>query len=211
MRKELTKRQKQFYDFIVESIKVRGYPPTIRDMMKQFGISSTNGVRSTLFAIEKKGFIKRNPFLSRGIELTDYIQRVPLEGVRDIPIVGKVAAGEPILAVENIEGTLAVDRSFVSSDGDNVFALTVQGDSMEDIGIFDGDYVLTRQQESADKGDIVVAIVGEEATVKRYQPEKFLIRLLSENRKKKYEPIVVNKNSRGFRIAGKVIGLMRKL
>lgn len=209
MRKRLTERQQQIYLFIVKMIRERGYPPTIRDIMDQFGIASTNGVRTTLLALAKKGYINRHPKLSRGIELTDYVERViPGSGkVREIPIVGRIAAGEPILAVENLEGSLAIDSTFVPSE--TLFALRVHGESMKNAGILDGDYVFARQQEKAENGEIVVAVIGEEATVKRYKPEKTRILLMPEN--EAYEPIVVNPWSPEFRIAGKVVGVLRRL
>jgi repressor LexA len=124
-----------------------------------------------------------------------------------VPILGRIAAGLPILAVENIEGSLAVDRSFIA--GGDIFSLKVVGDSMKDSGIFDGDYVLARMQPTAEKGDIVVAVIGEESTVKRYSPERNRIRLLPAN--PIFEPIILDKKSPDFRIAGKVIGLLRKM
>ena len=205
MRKQLTARQREIYDFIAQVIRNNGYPPTIREIMVAFGIASTNGVRTTLTALEKKGYIRRTAMLSRSIELTDY-QDASLSGdVRDVPVIGRVAAGEPILATENIERTLAVDSGFVPRG--NVFALKVEGDSMRDAGIFDGDFVLARQQESAHQGEIVVAVIGEEATVKRYYREGAHVKLMPENNA--YQPIVLGKNHESFRIAGKIVGLMR--
>lgn len=205
MRKQLTARQREIYDFIAQVIRNNGYPPTIREIMVAFGIASTNGVRTTLTALEKKGYIRRTAMLSRSIELTDY-QDASLSGdVRDVPVIGRVAAGEPILATENIERTLAVDSGFVPRG--NVFALKVEGDSMRDAGIFDGDFVLARQQESAHQGEIVVAVIGEEATVKRYYREGAHVKLVPEN--DAYQPIVLGKNHESFRIAGKIVGLMR--
>ena len=207
MRARLTARQQQIYDFIAGRIQENGSPPTIREIGEQFGISSTNGVRATLTALTKKGYIRRKPLLSRGIELTDYVEKVAMSSkTQNIPIIGKVAAGEPILAVENVEGTLAVDSSFVSTK--EVFALRVRGDSMKDAGILNGDYVLARQQVTANRGDIIVAIIGEEATVKRYSPEGTRVRLMPEN--PSYRPIVLHRYSPEFRIAGKVVGLIRK-
>jgi repressor LexA len=126
--------------------------------------------------------------------------------IREIPLIGRVAAGEPILASENVEGTLSVDTGFVPS-GD-VFALHVQGDSMQKVGIMDGDIVFARQQTSAHQGEIVVAIIDEEATVKRYYQDGNHVRLMPEN--DAYEPIIVNPSSESFRIAGKIVGLMRR-
>ena len=208
MRKALTRRQQEIFDFIAETIRGKGYPPTIREIMDAFGIASTNGVRTTLAALEKKGYIRRRPMLSRGIELTDFVERdVPgTTELREIPLIGRVAAGEPILATENVEGTLAVDRSFVPSD--EVFALKVSGESMQDAGIMNGDYVLARQQQTANQGDIVVAVIGEEATVKRYYLDDGGIRLMPEN--ETFEPILVDPTQEDFRIAGKIVGLMRR-
>ena len=206
MRKKLTERQRAIYEFLSQSIREKGYPPTIREVMEAFDIASTNGVRTTLAALEKKGYIKRHPMLSRGIELTDYIERdVPAE-VREVPVIGRVAAGEPILAAENVESTVAVDTSFVTTD--NVFALKVEGDSMQNAGILDGDYVFARQQEAANQGDIVVAVIGEEATVKRYFQDGNGVRLMPEN--ESYQPILVDPGHESFRIAGKIVGLMRR-
>ena len=208
MRKKLTARQQEIYQFIAKAIREKGYPPTIREVMEAFDIASTNGVRTTLAALEKKGYIRRHALLSRGIELTDYYERESgLSGdIREVPVIGRVAAGEPILATENVETTLTVDAGFVPSG--TVFALKVQGDSMRDAGILDGDYVLARQQESAQAGEIVVAVIGEEATVKRYFRDGTNVRLMPEN--DAYEPIVVSRKSDSFRIAGKIVGLMRR-
>jgi repressor LexA len=209
VRRKLTERQQAIYDFIADAIRDNGYPPTIREIMDGFGIASTNGVRTTLAALEKKGYIRRRPMLSRGIELTDQVRREPRSDLdfREVPIVGRVAAGEPILATENIEGTLAVDRSIAPSS--EVFALQVQGESMRDAGILDGDYVLARQQGTADPGDIVVAVIGDEATVKRFYTDGERVRLQPEN--ESFDPILVDPQSSDFRIAGKIVGLMRRL
>ncbi|MFH1008076.1 MAG: transcriptional repressor LexA [Candidatus Latescibacterota bacterium] len=208
MRKELTERQREIYDFIADTIVQQGLPPTIREVGAEFGITSTNGVRATLEALEKKGYIKRHHSRSRGIELTDFVERkLLMSEVRNVPILGRVAAGAPILAVENVEGTLAVDRSLVASE--EVFALRVHGDSMINAGILDGDFVFAHHQSQALRGDIVVAVIGEEATVKRYFPEEKRVVLMPEN--ESYEPIVVDDFLEDFRIAGKVVGLMRKI
>jgi len=208
MRKQLTERQQAIYDFIAQTIRSRGAPPTIREIMEVFDINSTNGVRTTLAALEKKGFIRRHARLSRGIELVDFVEREPLSAdLREVPLIGRVAAGEPILATQNIDSTLQVDHSLLPASG-TVFALRVHGESMKNAGILDGDIVLARQQESAERGDIVVAQLGDEATVKRYAPDQDCIRLLPEN--DAFEPIVVPHDSDSFSIAGKVVGLMRR-
>lgn len=208
MRKKLTARQREIYNFIAQAIRDNGYPPTIREIMEGFDIASTNGVRTTLAALEKKGYIRRRAMLSRGIELTDYFDRKQsLSGeIREVPVIGRVAAGEPILAMENVERTLAVDSEFVPSG--NIFALKVEGDSMCNAGILNGDYVLARQQEAAQQGEIVVAVIGEEATVKRYYQEGAQVKLMPEN--DAYEPIIVSDSDESFRIAGKIMGLMRR-
>jgi repressor LexA len=203
MSKELTKRQRDVLDFIVEMIQKKGFPPTIREIGNRFKISSTNGVRAILSALTQKGYIRRKPLVSRGIELLTQ-SRASFVAV---PLLGRIAAGLPILAVENVEGSIAVDRSFLP--GGDIFSLEVVGDSMKDSGIFDGDYVLAKMQPTADKGDIVVAVIGEEATVKKYFPEKNRVKLKPAN--PVFEAIIVDKKSPDFRIAGKVIGLLRKM
>jgi len=208
MPKPLTERQQAIYDFIANAIRSRGAPPTIREIMNVFKINSTNGVRTTLAALEKKGHIRRHARLSRGIELVGYVEPESLSAdLREVPLIGRVAAGAPILATQNIESTLNVDKSLLPASGE-IFALRVHGESMRNAGILDGDIVLARQQESAERGDIVVALLGDEATVKRYAPDPDGIRLLPEN--DAFEPIVVPPDSDGFRIAGKVVGLMRR-
>ena len=209
MPRELTDRQQAIYDFIAMTIREKGYPPTIREIMLQFGIASTNGVRTTLAALEKKGHIRRRPMLSRGIELTEPIQRnlgneITVD-VREVPLIGRVAAGQPILAIENVEETLAVDASF--APGGDVFALQVEGDSMTGVGILDGDYVLACHQTTANQGEIIVAIVDGEATVKRYYVDGDGVQLVAEN--DAYAPIIVESHQE-FRIAGKVVSLMRR-
>ncbi|MFH1334898.1 MAG: transcriptional repressor LexA [Candidatus Zixiibacteriota bacterium] len=207
--KELTKRQKDVLDFIREMVESRGLPPTIREIGEKFKITSTNGVRAILSALDRKGYIRRQPLVSRGIELVkkatfDFGQR---RSYVTVPLVGRIAAGLPTLAVENIEGSIAVDKSFLP--GGDVFSLRVVGDSMKDSGIFDGDYVLARMQSTAEKGDIVVAVIGEEATVKTYVPQKNRVRLEPAN--PAFQPIVVDTRFSDFRIAGKVIGLLRRM
>ena len=181
MPKPLPERQPTIYDFIADAIRSRGAPPTIREIMDVFEINSTNGVRTTLAALEKKGHIRRHARLSRGIELVDYVEPDTLSAdMREVPLIGRVAAGAPILATQNIESTLNIDKSLVPASG-AIFALRVHGESMRNAGILDGDVVLARQQENAERGDIVVALIGEEATVKRYSPDSDGIRLLPEN------------------------------
>ncbi|MBN2227814.1 MAG: transcriptional repressor LexA [candidate division Zixibacteria bacterium] len=203
VRPRLTGRQKDILTYIEQMITERGKSPTIREIGEKFGISSTNGVRAHLEALMKKGYIRRQELISRGIELV----RDLAGAVGKIPLVGSVPAGNPLTAIENIEGEIAVDTTFLPTG--ETFTLRVQGNSMRDAGIFDGDLVLVRKQESAAPGDIVVAVIGEEATVKRYQPEGDHIILQPEN--EQFEPIRVDRNSPEFYIAGKVVGLMRRM
>ena len=210
MPKELTDRQQAIFDFIAGIIRGRGAPPANREIMEAFDINSTNGVRTTLAALEKKGHIRRHARLSRGIELVDQGDAsITHVDTVEVPVLGRVAAGTPILATENIDSSVHVDRSLLPSSGD-VFALSVQGDSMIEAGILDGDVVVARQQETANRGEIVVALIDDEATVKRFDPGPDCIRLLPENAA--YDPIIV-RGDEGvqFRIAGRVVGLMRRL
>lgn len=214
-RKALTPRQREVFEFIKERIEQTNRPPTLREIGLKFEISSTNGVRSILAALVKKNFIARSPKLSRGIDLpqTTREPRIPSdfssdEGkVMEIPIVGRVAAGAPILAVENLEGTVVVDRDFLMRQ-QNVFALRVHGDSMKDAGIHHGDLVFARQQNTAERGQIVVALIGEETTVKYYFPEAGRVRLEPAN--EAYGPIIVDNSTPDFSVLGRIIGVMRK-
>ena len=212
-RKSLTPRQREVFEFIKERIEQTNRPPTLREIGLRFEISSTNGVRSILAALVKKNFIARSPKLSRGIDLPQTTREPstkaasPEFNVLEIPIVGRVAAGQPILAVENLEGTVVVDRDFLMRQ-ENVFALKVHGDSMIDAGIHHGDLVFARQQNTAERGQIVVALIGEETTVKYYFPEAGRVRLEPAN--DAYGPIIVDVNTPDFSIIGRIIGVMRK-
>ena len=186
--------------FIQRFARENGYPPTIREIGEAFGISSTNGVRYYLNLLEKGGHLKRSGRISRGIGPT-----TPLAGP-GIPILGRVAAGQPVLAEENHEGTLETLEMF--GDPKGLFALKVRGDSMIDAGILAGDYVVVRNQEHANAGEIVVALVGDEATVKYYRPREDSVELVPAN--PKYEPIVVAEES-DFRILGTVRGVIRTI
>lgn len=202
-KRALTDRQKQILDYIEEMVNVSGLPPTIREIGRKFDITSTNGVRSILDALEAKGYIRRQKLLSRGIEL---VKRAAINFTR-VPLVGSVPAGLPITAIENREGELAIDTTFLPS-GD-VFCLRVKGESMKDGGIFDGDFVLVDRNAVPMTGDVVVAVIGEEATVKTFYPEKRRVRL--EPRNEAFGPIIVERNTPGFYIAGRVVGLMRRM
>lgn len=198
----LTERQREILGYIEGEIVDRGHSPTIREIGRKFGISSTNGVRAHLAALVKKGYLKKQDYISRGLELT----RTMASRIGRVPLVGSVPAGKPIDAEENVEGEIALDLSFVPKG--ETFSLTVTGDSMIKAGILDGDVVIVRKQAVADSGEIVVAIVDGEATVKRYFPEGGRIRLQPEN--DDFEPIIVDKRAGEFRIAGRVVGLLRR-
>lgn len=199
---KLTDKQRQVLEFIKKKISTHGSSPTIREIGKFMKISSTNGVRLHIQALIKKGYLKKTKFIARGLEVTDMV----MSEIRKLPLVGTVPAGMPIDAIENIEGEYAFDTSFLPK-GDS-FSLKISGDSMKDAGIFNNDIVLVQKQQVARKGEIIVAIIGDEATVKRYLPEGNRIVLKPEN--DNYESIIVDKRSPDFRIAGKVVGLIRK-
>src|SRR6478736_4460236 len=175
----LTDRQREILEFITQSIRERGYPPTLREIGVQFGIRSTNGVNDHLRALEKKGHLLREDLKSRARRPVG--PRGPVrsssrdDDMVEIALIGRVAAGAPLLAVENVEDTVRVDRFFIGQTKE-VFALRVKGDSMIEDGIFDGDYIFVRKQLNANRGETVVAMIEGEATVKRYYPEGDVIR-----------------------------------
>ncbi|HHZ16963.1 MAG TPA: transcriptional repressor LexA [Peptococcaceae bacterium] len=204
MTQPLTERQKEILAFIKKELKSKGYPPAVREIGKAVGLSSSSTVHNHLNQLEKKGYIKRDPTKPRAIEVLDDV-RVTKEMV-NVPVVGKVTAGMPILAVENIEDTFPLPFEFTRSD--EVFMLNVSGDSMINCGILDGDMVIVRKQPIAQNGDIVVALIEDEATVKRFYRTSDYVRLVPEN--KSYEPIIV-RDLEQFQILGKVIGLIRRL
>lgn len=209
----LTKRQEQTLDFIRESIRGRGYPPTLREIGEHMGIRSTNGVNDHLRALERKGYLRREDMKSRALRLVEDEEPAQPEGsseeVVPIQVLGRVAAGLPILADENVIDTVHVDRMMVKG-GRDVFGLKVQGDSMIEAGILSGDYIFVRKQSNAEKGDIVVALIGDEATVKYYHPEKDYIRFQPANGQ--MAPILVRASDfRSTMLLGKVVGVYRKL
>jgi repressor LexA len=197
MSKKLTDRQATILAFIREFAVEKGYPPTIPEIQEEFGIRSPNGVNNHLKALIRKGYLKRDSSRARAL---DIIGRH--EG---IPILGRVAAGQPILAEENFEGFFNL-RDFHRSG--EVFMLRVRGDSMKNARIFDGDYVIVRMQESLESGEIGVAILNNEATVKRIYCDGNIIRLVPENEAMK--PITVMRTDPDFRIGGKVVGVIRQ-
>jgi len=205
----LTSRQEELLAFLRRVLEKGGAPPSYREIGERFGIRSTNGVKVLLDALERKGYLLRAAGRARALELTPAALAEGLEHtrpVRLVPLLGRVAAGEPILAVEHVEEMLQVDAQLLRSE--EAFALEVRGDSMVEAGVLDGDVVFAQVQDSARAGDMVVALIGEDATVKFYFPEQGRVRLQPAN--PRYEPIWVEPGSPDFRIAGKVTGLMRR-
>jgi repressor LexA len=217
----LTDRQRQVLDYIGRSIERRGYPPTLREIGEHMGIRSTNGVNDHLKALEKKGYLEREDLKSRALRPIDPANggarsaASQRERFVDVPLLGKVAAGRPILALEQAEDTVRVDRFFlgrpgVGGDGREVFALRVVGDSMIEAGIFDGDFLFVRKQPDARRGEIVVAMIDGEATVKYYHPEPDAIVFKPAN--SAMRPIVVRRREwKSVNLLGIVIGVYRKL
>ena len=208
MAKQLTKRQHTVLETIKTWIRDRGYPPTIRELGQQLGIKSLRGVTTHLDAIAKKGFLTRES-RARSIRLRDLV--APFEQALRIPIVGRVRAGEPVLAQQHVEGHLVVDGRWVgarSPDAATHFALKVRGESMINAGILNGDFVIVRQQPTAANGEIVVALMDDEATVKRFFREDGRIRLQPEH--PTMEPMTITK-PKDVTILGKVVGVFRKV
>lgn len=204
--KGLTPRQRQILDYITHSIRSRGYPPTIREIGDEMGIKSTNGVNDHLKALERKGHLRRDDLKSRAMRPVHMDENPDLISV---PVLGRVAAGQPILAVENAEDTVKIDRVLVGPHQE-VFALRIVGESMIEDGIFDGDYVFVRKTPAAKRGEIVIAMIDDEATCKRFFPEGDRIRFQPAN--SSMEPIYVNKSDyRETMIIGKVVGVYRRM
>lgn len=211
----LTKRQAQTLDYIRQSIEERGYPPTLREIGEYMGIRSTNGVNDHLRALERKGYLRREDMKSRALRVVEMPDSAPPrsapsdESLVDIQVLGRVAAGLPLLAEENVVDTVRVDRMLVRG-GRDVFGLRVQGDSMIEAGILNGDYIFVRRQPTADRGDIVVALIGDEATVKHYYPEKDYVRFQPAN--SQMAPILVRAaDFKPTMLLGVVVGVFRRL
>jgi repressor LexA len=221
----LTERQKLVLEFIGRSIEQRGYPPTLREIGRHLGIRSTNGVNDHLKALEKKGFLKREDLKSRALRPLGPIPGLEQPAARasltslpanqqdeesvEVPLLGRVAAGQPILAVEHAEDTVRVDRFFIGQNRE-VFALRVKGDSMIEAGILDGDFIFVRKQPSANRGDVVVAMIEGEATVKYYYPEGDFIQFRPANAAMR--PIVVRRRDlKSVDLLGVVIGVYRRI
>ena len=211
MSETLTKRQQAVLSCIENCMREKGYSPTVRDICAALGLSSPSTVHVHLKALERKGFIERDPLKSRSITLTRPFEvdsslqavQASFSKVVDVPLVGNVAAGEPILAEENITDTLTLPTDIVGDDP--TFLLAVRGESMIEAGINDGDYVVVKEQPVADNGDIVVALIDDGATVKRFFHERDYVRLQPENAS--MEPII----TRDCSIAGKVVAVFRRL
>lgn len=201
---DITKQQEKILNYIRSEVTTKGYPPSVREICKAVGLKSTSTVHGHLSKLEKYGYIRRDPTKPRAIEiLSNDNNIINKKEVVEIPVVGKVTAGLPILAVEHIEDTFPVPLDFL--DDNKHFMLTIRGDSMINAGILNGDYVLVKQQQTANNGDIVVAMIEDEATVKKFYKEKDYIRLQPEN--SSMDPIIVS----NVMILGLVKGVFRKL
>ena len=199
---KLTKRQREIFDYIGRYSAQHGYPPTVRDIGKAIGLTSSSTVHAHLANLEKLGLLRRDPTKPRALEL---LVQGAKKAVRPsgLPLVGRVAAGTPVLAEENIEDY--VDVPGIAGGDEGQYVLRVHGDSMKDAGIIEGDHVVVRPQRTASNGEIVVALIGEEATVKRYFKERDHIRLQPEN--DAMEPI----RTREAEILGRVVGVFRRV
>lgn len=209
----LTSRQGQVLDYIRQSIAERGYPPTLREIGLHMGIRSTNGVNDHLRALENKGYLTREDMKSRSLRPTDLggppVAEVSSDNLVEIPILGRVAAGLPIHADENVIDTVHVDRGMLRG-GREVFGLRISGESMIEAGILHGDYIFVKKTPQANRGEIVVALIGDEATVKYYFPEKDYVRFQPANAQ--MAPILVRAmDFRQTMILGVVVGLYRKI
>ncbi|MBS4535976.1 transcriptional repressor LexA [Clostridium sp. D2Q-14] len=205
MYEDLSKKQYNILNFIKKEIETKGYPPSVREVCKAVGLKSTSTVHGHLSRLEKKGYIRRDATKPRAIEVLDGRNDniFSRKEITEVPIIGKVTAGIPILANENIEDTFPLPVDLVNND--TVFMLSVVGESMKDAGILDGDYVLVKQQNIAKNGDIVVALIEDEATIKRFYKEKDYIRLQPEN--PDMDPIIV----KDVIILGKIKGVFRTI
>lgn len=215
MNKKPNDKQQQILDFVNSEVEEKGYPPSVREICSAVGFKSTSTVHGYLERLEKSGLITKDPTKPRALRVVGNKKTYPMENgttkdyyprreLVDVPIVGKVTAGMPILAVENIEDTFPLPVDFVQNS--TAFMLKVQGDSMIEAGILDKDLVLVKQQSTAINGDIVVALIGDEATVKTFYKEKGYVRLQPQN--PYMDPIIVREN---LSILGKVIGVFRKM
>ena len=198
---ELTNRQQQIMDFIQQHLQDKGYPPSVREIGKAVGLSSSSSVHSHLEILEKKKLIRRDAAKPRAMEITK--SKSPSSTAVSLPVVGEIAAGQPVIAEENIESYMPLPAELVR--GDESFILKVKGNSMIDAGIFDGDYIVVRQQAMAQNGQVVVALLEDEATVKTFYKEKDHIRLQPQN--SSMQPIRIKNPS----ILGIVVAVLRRL
>ena len=197
----ITKKQTEILEYIKSQILNKGYPPSVRDICTAVNLKSTSSVHAHLETLEKNGYIRRDPTKPRAIEIIDDNFNLTRREVVNVPLIGQVAAGQPLLAVENITSYLPIPAEFIPKE--EVFMLNVKGESMVNAGIYDGDQIIVKQQSTASNGEIVVALVDDSATVKRFYKENGHIRLQPEN--DFMEPIIVD----SCEIIGKVIGLIR--
>jgi repressor LexA len=219
-KKELSSTQENLLNFLRNFLMEKGFPPTLREIAAHFGLKGPKGPQKTLHILERKGYIRKTPGGSRAIEILKpkigsnralpyaikYVKSASMPTI-SLPIVGRVTAGDPVLAIENIEGYVNFDRNLVSSE--DVFLLRVKGDSMIEAHIQDGDFALVKPQKDAENGEIIVALIDDEATIKRIFKKRDLIHLEPAN--PTMEPIVIKKGEKRVTIVGKVIGIFRKL
>jgi repressor LexA len=206
-KQQLTNRQQEILDFIKESINTKGFPPSVKEVQNSFGFKSPTAAQDHLNVLAKKGYILRHPGISRGIELVEEKQQANADSA-SIPVVGHIAAGTPILAQENIEYNISIDKSMFGNTN-KLFALKVKGNSMINAGILDGDFAIIHQQPLVEKGEIAAVLIDDEATLKRVYSNKDIVKLVAEN--DKFKPIIINKNEKTIMIAGKLKGVIRKV
>ena len=201
---KISKKQSEILEYIKNEILNRGFPPSVREICEAVNLKSTSSVHSHLETLEKNGYIRRDPTKPRAIEIVDDNFNLVRRETVNVPIIGKVAAGQPLLAVENVEGYFPIPAEYMPNS--KTFMLVVQGDSMINAGIFNGDYVIVEQQTTAENGQKVVALIDDSATVKTFYKENGFIRLQPEN--DSMDPILVSPDQ-SFQILGRVIGLFR--
>ncbi|HEX3020110.1 MAG TPA: transcriptional repressor LexA [Chitinispirillaceae bacterium] len=204
---ELTSEQQRVYSFIIKHRQQTGFPPTVREIAQGLGYKSPNNVRQHLRLIEQKGFIRLMAGKARGIEITSFEENQPDEADESVsvPLIGTVAAGKPITAIENVDGYVTLDKSIFKGEG--LFALRIRGDSMNGMGILNGDIVVVRRKSTAEHGEVVVVIIDGDATLKRFIKENGRVLLRAEN--PAYSDIVLS-SMNSIQIAGKLVGVIRK-
>ncbi len=205
IKQALTPRQTKVFAFIQESIEKKGFPPTVREIARHLGLGGPKGIQKHLATLEAKGYIRRQSGLARAIEVIEWATGMHRPSTA-IPIAGRVQAGGPVLAVEEVEGYLRLDLSLAPQGS---FLLRVRGDSMIQAGIYEGDWVVVVPQPQVNNGDIVVALIGEEATIKRFYRDRKTVRF--EPAHPRMEPIVIKPEKEDVRIIGKVVAVIRKL